>query len=143
MLSQVVANSKGLAEGTSEAHRAAEGSAGSMRSCAHPLTYAMLHIHTHPEHEGAVTAVGVSEDGLKVVTGTTSVSKCPNFYNCTRILWGDSSCTIPGNTYHSVYIGGTSDIGGISDTDDIGGTSDPTGPARRGRWICAGKSRVL
>ena len=37
----------------------------------YPLT---LH-HTHPEHEGAVTAVGVSEDGLKVLAGTSSVSQ--------------------------------------------------------------------
>ena len=55
-----------------------------------------------------------------------------------------SVLAVPGNArlwYH--HIGGTSDIGGISDTDDIGGTSDPAGPAHRGRWICTGKSRVL
>ena len=27
------------------------------------------HLNFYPEHEGAVTAVGVSEDGLKVLTG--------------------------------------------------------------------------
>ena len=46
-------------------------------SCTHPHTHTHKHTHlnVYPEHEGAVTAVGVSEDGLKVLAGTSSVSQ--------------------------------------------------------------------
>ena len=50
-----------------------------MHTRTHARTHTHTHTHTHlnvyPEHEGAVTAVGVSEDGLKVLAGTSSVSQ--------------------------------------------------------------------
>ena len=50
----------------------------------HPSTHTHIATHMHTEHDGSVDAVSVSEDGLRILVGTSSVSLstvCNALYN--------------------------------------------------------------
>ena len=54
-------------------------------------TQTHTHTHTHTEHDGPVSAVTVSEDGLRVLAGTSAVSQWLNHCHLTLMISNQSS----------------------------------------------------